>query len=120
MKFLNPERKLQEMARVGETENGCTVCVYSNEGNLPHMHLYIGNPKNPIFESCIRIDEPLYFNHKPHMKKLNSEDKKDLIKFLNSKHKLGIKMWEYIQVLWNDNNPKYVWEGKMPNYKDLE
>ena len=57
---------------------------------------------------------------------LNSNERKNLIKWLNSFHdeylKLGIELtiYKYMCILWNDNNPNYIYNDlKMPNYKEL-
>ena len=112
------EKQLNEMARVG-TFNKYNVSVYSGEGNIPHFHFYNIETNT---QGCIRIDKAEYFSHNGKEAKLNSRQIKDLIEWLNSKHGfLKITMWEYILVLWNDNNinNQIKTQISMPDYTKL-
>ena len=118
----NCNHSLLEMARVG-TFDGYTVSLYSSEGKYPHFHFY--NSEKEI-EGCIRLDVPEYFIHDGKKDMLDSREKKDLIKWLNSYHKeykaLGVDLtiYKYMCILWNDNNPDHIYNDlQMPDYKLL-
>lgn len=113
---------LYEMSRVGITNNGFIVSVYDNEGSVPHVHVSFGKPRNPEFESCVRLDKAEYFNHKSTQKKLSSKQKAELIKFFNKKGSgkmTDISNWEFAVELWNRNNSFQLKSSVMPNYEDL-
>jgi len=120
----NEEREpVYEMARVGKMLDKYNVCVYEGERPVPHFHIYIGQPKSATWESCVRIDVAAYFNHKPHMVTMNSQEKKALVVFLKGLHEEFPDMtrWEYIKRTWNTNNPEYRTNvDKMPNYSRLK
>ena len=113
---------LLEMARVGKFD--CyTVNLYGGEGRYPHFH-FINKEKK--IEGCIRLDIPDYFKHDGKDGMLNSNERKNLIKWLNSNHpeylKLGIELsvYKYMCILWNDNNPDYIYNNlEIPDYKKL-
>lgn len=109
---------LLEMARVGSVA-GYEVSIYGGEGNIPHFHFYT---KDREKEGCIRIDRAEYFTHGNKNTKLNSKERKLLVTWLCSNHNvLPITIWEYICILWDDNNPDYVLTDdiKMPDYNTL-
>lgn len=119
---LDSSHTLLEMANVGKFDI-YTCSFYGEEGPVPHFHFY--NVSKNIF-GCIRLDKPNYFIHGKHKAKLNSKGKKQLIEWLNSKETPFKKfmdkltVWEYICILWNENNPDNIYNNdKIPNYENL-
>ena len=106
---------LYGMSRVGYIPTkGKTLEIYVNSddpGKLPHFHVRNKDDWGE-FHTCVRIDCAEYFKHGSKTDSFNSREKKALQDFMNSypKKKLftegGTRMnnWEYITMLWNDNN----------------
>lgn len=113
-----------EMALVGHTEDNLEILVRTNDpGKLPHFHIIDKNKKFNN-EGCIRIDIPEYFDHGGKTMHLNSKQRKDLIDFLNKPYrnkKLNITNWDYLVLLWNDNNSDIEIDDnvEMPDYNLL-
>lgn len=97
---------LEEMARVGYTDDNYEIFVFTNDsGNIPHFHYRSDNKK---FNTCICIEKCSYFLHGNKQDKLNSSQRKSLDKFMGSeckitKHFTGT-YWDYVVSLWNANN----------------
>ena len=78
-------------------------------------------------KGCIRLDCPEYFQHGTSFKdKLNKKEISNLIDFLKTQHKRFINVdfrftnFDYMLMLWNDNNPDYQIEvDNMPDYNNL-
>ena len=111
---------LYEMARIGNTSDNIEIHIYGREGSVPHFHFY---DKKTGRMGCIRLDTAEYFQHGrgKYADKLNSKEIKNLIDFLKEQHKrLPISNWEYLIILWNDNNPNFeIDELPMPDYTKL-
>lgn len=110
---------LLEFARVGKVD-GYNVSIYSKEGPIPHFHFYDDEMKK---KGCIRLDKAEYFVHGDNNHKLNSKEVKNLINWMLSKHRvLDITIWEYMCILWGDNNPEYLLPEDlvMPDYYQLK
>lgn len=116
--------RLTEMARIGEFLCGdlFLINVYSGEGNIPHFHI-INNQTHE--ECCIKIGVAEYFSHGSKIMELNSKEKKELQKFLETispyeeddEKTYYMLIWEE----WNRNNrecriPKPTF---IPNYREL-
>lgn len=119
IKLLN-EYKLEEMARIGYTEDGFEIFVYTNDGgNIPHFHYKSNN-----FHTCIRIDSAKYFEHGSKQGKLNTKQKKLLVKFLQDKDKYDNNKtnWQTLVIEWNRNNSNISIDlnTPMPNYLNLK
>lgn len=113
--------------RIGE----CKVEVYTNEGQIPHFHIY---NKNHSFESCIRIYDNHYFSHGGKYRSiLSGSQAKELdywLRLQNSKDP-NITNWSFIVKEWERNNincrfpqnkkvsiqPDY---SKMNSFRDVE
>lgn len=125
MKFNMTHKHLPtEMARIGNVAD-CEARIYSNEGPIPHFHL-VRLQDNA--EAIVRIDCAEYFSHDNRKSfVLNSLDKKDLIKWLNSMDdsykalNIDISVYQNICVLWNQNNPNFKINVnlEMPDYTKL-
>lgn len=116
--------KLTEMARIGEFFCGdlFLINVYSGEGTVPHFHI-INNQTHE--EGCIKIQSAEYFSHGSKSMELNSKEKKELQKFLETvspyEEDDGKTYYMLIWEEWNRNNrenriPKPT---SIPNYRDL-
>lgn len=88
---------------LGKSIGSCKVYVYSNEGTIPHFHLF---NKDKSFECCICIYEPLYFNHGFKTGILNSKQCRILNEWLEQPniHMNKITNWELIDTLWRTGN----------------
>lgn len=121
--LINEEKyNLTEMARIGFTNDGFEVYVNTDDGgNIPHFHYRTKSTWK--FHSCIKIEKSEYFEHEGKEGKLNSSQRKELIKFLQSidKHDKTKTNWQTLINEWNRNNSnKQVDENlKMPDYNKL-
>ena len=120
------DHQLLEMAYIG-TFSGYKVSIFGNEGNIPHLHFYTENKKRNTY-GCIRLDKADYFKHGKHKDELNSKERKVFIEWIKSKETPFKRftdvliVWEYVCILWNENNPKYMFDYEkvgMPNYDNL-
>ena len=123
---LDNQHTLLEIAHVGSF-CGYKVSIYGGEGNIPHLHFYTENKKKNIY-GCIRLDCSEYFDHGKHNARLNSKEKKIFTEWIKSKETPFKKftdiltVWEYVCILWNENNPNYKFnydQYTMPNYAEL-
>lgn len=107
---------LFEMAQVGKFSS-YTVSVYGGEGNIPHFHFYT---KDRSTSGCIRIDKAEYFVHGKCKDKLSAQDKRKFIEWITStetpfkKYTDKLTVWEYIKILWNENNEVYKISDDIP------
>lgn len=121
------------MSRAGKiSADGDTFEIYVNTddaGKIPHFHLRCINEWNK-FHSCIRVESAKYFLHGSKDDKLNSKQRKELQKFMlePSTAKLydengnRINNWQYICILWNDNNSDVMIseDAIQPDYTQLK
>ena len=114
-----------EMARVGITEDNMDIIIRTDDpGKLPHFHIVDRNSLDKRNnEGCIRIDKAEYSSHGSKTMTLNSNQRKELVKFLKEKPKNGLTdtNWRYIVALWNDNNSDVILpvDLEMPDYTQL-
>ena len=103
----------------------CKVEVYSNEGNIPHFHMY--NLSN-TFNTCICIYSANYFSHgNKYTDKLSSSQRKQLDKWLLSIPKDPISNmtnWAGIVFIWEHMNPDCNFSNSrkvsiQPKYSDM-
>ena len=120
VKLINREN-LTEMARIGFTDDGFEVYVNTDDGgNIPHFHYRTKGTWE--FHSCIKLEKAEYFEHEGKEGKLNSRQRKELVKFLNKVDEDENKTnWQIIVSEWNRNNSnvKVNKNLQMPNYLDL-
>ena len=112
---------LQEMSRIGTIGNYEVYVNTNDAGQIPHFH-FRDMDEWDKFHACIRSDSARYFPHNGKRSRLNSKLRKELVEFLNSKHRrLPVTNWEYLLIQWNDNNSKVVVDEsiKMPDYLTL-
>lgn len=121
VKLINREN-LTEMARIGFTDDGFEVYVNTDDGgNIPHFHYRTKGTWE--FHSCIKLEKAEYFEHEGKEGKLNSKQRKALVKFLNKVDEDENKTnWQIIVSEWNRNNSnvKVNKNLQMPNYLDLK
>jgi len=107
---------------IGKLNTGkITILVFSKERNIPHFH--VRNSDKSI-DTCIRIDDNVYYKHGTHTTQLNHKLYKILNDFLKSKHKKfnNRNNWEEICLSWNKNNPQYEKDFskiKQPDYSNI-
>ena len=123
--LMNEEKhELYEMARIGFTDDGFEVYINTDDGgNIPHFHYRRGKYPNYDFHTCIRLDEAEYFHPEGKEGRLNSKQKKDLLRFLNSINKDEDKTnWQILLIEWNRNNfnIRIDKNQKMLNYLNLK
>lgn len=104
--WLNEHHSLNEMATIGTIggqRKGIKIKIYSSEGDIPHMHL----EKAGEFESCVKLKECDYFNHKNYHVKLPSGIPERLDAELRKQYKNSkLTVWEFCILTWNANNPE--------------
>lgn len=114
---------LEEMARIGITENNIEIIVYTNDpGQIPHFHFFDRNKKKDN-EGCIRIDKAEYFSHGGKNCRLNSSQRKELVEFLNDTvEDEDITNWRFLVLSWNRNNSNIRLDKgiSMPDYTKLK
>ena len=118
---------LYEMAQIGKLVlsgiGECRITIYSEPGSIPHFHVISGNPQHPEWETCIELLSSSYFHHGGKRGELNTKQRKELIKFLNTKNiELSLSNWQATVVLWNLNNEnnKVNRNSTMPDYMYLQ
>lgn len=123
---INDNHTFLEMALVGTTSDNIEIRVYGKEGNIPHFHFDHIQSKR---KGCIRIDVAEYFDHGDKYKdRLTNKEIKNLILWLKSdktvfkKFGSNITIYDYIKILWDDNNPNYPLKEdyKIPDYEQLK
>lgn len=88
------------------------ITVYGSEGNLPHLHYYLGEK-----EGCVRLDTARYFCHEPWHEGLNADEKKWLIHWLMDN---DYSNWKKCILAWNkDSKQSPLSLDIKPNYKLL-
>lgn len=104
-----------------------TVSIFTREGRIPYFRVCQGNPENPTWETCVKIEKSEYFHHGPKTGVLNSSKKKELMTFLKAKYSGALPYsetnWGFVIGLWNINNPNSVQlplDIKMPDYTELQ
>lgn len=120
---LVEKTELTEMARIGFTEDGYEVYVWTDDaGKIPHFHYRTKDKKT--FNSCIKIEVPEYFFHKGKEDTLNSKQRKMLINFLKSNDvdSPGDTHWTSLIKEWNRNNSdiRISIDTPMPDYTQLK
>lgn len=118
---INFSENLNE-AKVGDIKLGkgldtCKVYVYSNEGIIPHFHLF-NNDKT--FECCICIYEPLYFNHGFKTDKLSNKQCEILNDWLDGpSYVMNDKSnWQMIDAFWiASNDDLYIKKNRIKRVK---
>jgi len=122
-KSLQEQQELYEIARIGFTNDSYEVYVNTDDGgDIPHFHYR----KKGTWEghTCIRLDKPEYFQHGDKQATLNSKQRKELVKFLQSKPTRTTRFstnWEYLLDAWNANNSnvEIPVDLIMPDYNKL-
>ena len=102
----------------------CKIEVYSNEGNVPHFHLFTPNHS---FETCICIYSNNFFSHDgKYRDKLNRKQCKILNEYLKQQDKRMPKLtvWEGIMYAWESANEDCKFSkdrkvNKQPDYSDM-
>jgi hypothetical protein len=127
--FLNESQLLTEMARVGFLDK-LEICVYTDDPrNVPHVHIRDVATRGKLFDACVKLEYPEYFDHGCHTDTLNSKQKRELDKFMNSAPAKGVFKTNYEKAvyMWNDNNSnkdvefEYYDDGRVivPDYTTL-
>lgn len=100
------DNNLVEMARLRSKFNNYVVCVYGDEGSIPHFHMCYPNPKPAEKVVCIRFDKPEYFSHGWKTGTLNRSEKKELMTYLAKPNDSNPNRtnWQQLIVNWNDEN----------------
>lgn len=102
------------------------IIVWTDDpGQIPHFHVVDANTRGRKFDSCVRLDCAAYFKHGSHDDKLNSGDRKAVVKFLNlisPKDPCRRTNWQRVVFEWNRNNStnSIPEDQVMPNYLTLK
>lgn len=101
---LHNDNVANEMAQIG-TFSKYTIIVWTNDpGNIPHFHIVDSSTRGEKFHTCLKIESPEYFHHSGKEDILNNKERKELLKFLNSKDKWGEQNWIVLLKEWDRNN----------------
>lgn len=96
---------LFEMARIGYIGDLEIYIRTDDPGSIPHFHIWDKETMGDRFHGCVRIDKAEYFFHEGKYGTLNSKQRKELVKFLESPYKrYNITNWQYLVGEWNNNN----------------
>ena len=108
--------------RIGPFFGKYEIWMYNKKDLTPYFHVIVGDHSEPELHSCIRCESATYFMQEDAKDILNGEEKKELIKFLNGKHKQFDSNWLWIVNKWKSNNPDSDIPDnlEMPNYMELE
>lgn len=127
---LTKDFDIEGIDRIGFTSDGYEVFIVTDDymlSNIPHFHYCKKDKGQKIkFHTCIRFDKAKYYYHLGNEDNLNASQKKNLIKFLNSKPQYFSNLetnWERAIFSWNHQNDyKNVIEDNlpMPNYMELK
>lgn len=123
---LNEVReRLDEMARVGFFDEYEVYVHTDDAGHVPHFHLRDATTQGRVFDTCIELKTNKYFHHGGHQGILNSGERKDLAKFMESMNpQLKMTNYKATCILWNLNNSKdnieITDDMAIPNYRTLE
>lgn len=114
---------VKEMATVGRFDknakdvkpNGLyTIRIYSEPLGNPTFHL----EKINQFEIVLQIKNLKIVETKWVGKEPNKQDFKTIIDwFIKTNDKFNVTNWEFMKTLWNNENPKFEIDYKMPKYK---
>lgn len=118
------DNRLYEMAKIGRFKNLYIYIWMNDGGNVPHFHISdsANYPQNSTIEISVKIQSAEYFPHGgKYEDKLNSKQKKELVKFLNSHTSLGVSNWKILIDTWNRNNSgmNIPISTPMPDYTQL-
>lgn len=120
---MNPyDSTLVEMIEAGRFEN-YRVCVYANEGPVPHFHFYQNSEDTQ--GGCIRLDRAEFFPHGSHQATVGGRVKKQICDWMKSPHrqlgKYGLNNWQAMCIYWGDSNPNYPLPEnlEMPDYSKI-
>lgn len=120
---MNDDR-LYEMAKIGRFKDLYIYIWMNDGGNVPHFHISdsANYPQNSTIEISVKIQSAEYFPHgNKYEDQLNSKQKKELVKFFNSKTALGVSNWMILIDTWNRNNSSINLpiSTPMPDYTKL-
>ena len=92
--------------------DGFRIHIYGGEGKIKHVHVVHKDWKE---DACIEIENPFYFLHPGHNKKLNSQLKKRFCIVME-------RDWNKVKEIWNKNNPENQIDSNaiMPDYNNLQ
>jgi len=115
---------LYEMSNLGYIDDVYEVAVYDNEGPVPHMHIFKGNPKRPEWQTFVKLGFPEYFPHgKKHFSTMDSKLKKLFISFMESpsdEEGANLTNWQDAVRYWNRHSRyKLSYMVPMPDYSLL-
>lgn len=119
-------QNIEGMARIGYSGPLEIYVNTDDAGKIPHFHIRKKSDWEQ-FHSCIRLDKSEYFLHEGKEDTLNSKQKKDLQKFMESPVTVSryadkfSNNWELACFLWDINNSDVeIGEGiEQPDYNLL-
>lgn len=104
---LEKRQLLNEMARVGYMgkKNEFEIYVRTDDpGFVPHFHVRDSSTQGDEFETCIELKTNRYFFHGPYNDELNSSQRKELAKFMESPNEYFPNNYMATVYAWNSNN----------------
>jgi hypothetical protein len=126
-RIVDKPQDIYGMSRIGYSGNLEVYVNTDDGGNIPHFHVRDKDDWGK-FHCCIKILSPEYFAHEGKEDKLNSKQRKDLYKFMNSKisnKKYADRFdnnWQLVCFLWDINNSsvEVPEDAEMPDYRFLK
>lgn len=106
-RVLEKRELLNEMARVGYMgkKNEFEIYVRTDDpGRVPHFHLRDSSTQGGNFETCVELKTNKYFHHGPYNDVLNSSQRKELAKFMESPNEYFQNNYMATIYAWNSNN----------------
>jgi len=93
------------------------IAVGQNERSVPHFHVFRSEKDKEAWRNgaCLFFTENCYFDHSNNKETLTRKELDMVVsklKEVNKKRK--ITNWEYLVMLWNDNNPDYEIDDEIP------
>lgn len=125
-RLITSSTDIYGMARVGYSGDLEVYVNTDDGGKIPHFHLRDKTDWNK-FHTCIEILRPKYFHHEGKEDVLNTSERKELQKFIESPVRLKKyasmfeNNWQLICFLWDMNNSDITVpdDATMPDYTQL-
>ena len=123
---VGKEPILEYYARVGFFGKNGELEIYirtDDAGFIPHFHIRDAATQGERLNTCIEISTNKYFLHGGYSDTLNTKQRKALAEFMESSCDEHFENnYEKVVYEWNSNNSSMnvVYNGTIPNYREIE
>ena len=123
---VGKEPLLEYYARIGFFGKNGELEIYirtDDAGFIPHFHIRDAATQGERFNTCIQISTNKYFLHGGYSDTLNTKQRKALAEFMESSCDEHFENnYEKVVYEWNSNNSSMnvVYDGSIPNYREIE